>query len=300
MNKGITYLKATFAMLFWAITFVWIKVALETYRPYEIVLLRLILATVLLFAVMLITRHWERIRGRDLWQLMLVAFCEPFLYFVGEANGMQYVSSTLGSLVISTIPLVSAIGAWAILREKLTAWLIAGLLISFAGVAIMSMGSADMHATMKGIAFLLLAVFAGMFYAITVRRLTHIYSALTIVAWQSFFGMFYFLPLFVYYDWAHFSTVTHSLPGLATIVGMSVFASVGAFMLYTGVIRELGVIKSNVFTNLIPVFTVVLAYLILGDTLSPRSWLGLVLALTGLVISQLPDLKRLHRRIAKG
>jgi drug/metabolite transporter (DMT)-like permease len=283
-------------MLFWAITFVWIKVALITYRPYEIVFLRLVLACVLLFGVMALRRKWEKLRREDLLYLMLVAFCEPFLYFQGEANGMQYVSSTLGSLIISTIPLVSAVGAWLFLKEKVTPLLFLGLVVSFAGVAIMSLGEDDLQATLKGILLLLLAVFAGMFYAITVRRLTLRYSALTIVSWQSLFGMIYFLPFFLGYDWGHFSTVTHSPKGLATIAAMSVFASVGAFMLFTGVIRDLGVIKSNVFTNLIPVYTVILAFLILGDRFTLRSVAGVALTILGLMISQARDLNRLRRR----
>jgi drug/metabolite transporter (DMT)-like permease len=283
-------------MLFWAITFVWIKVALITYRPYEIVFLRLVLACVLLFGVMALRRKWEKLRREDLLYLMLVAFCEPFLYFQGEANGMQYVSSTLGSLIISTIPLVSAVGAWLFLKEKVTPLLFVGLVVSFAGVAIMSLGEDDLQVTLKGILLLLLAVFAGMFYAITVRRLTLRYSALTIVSWQSLFGMIYFLPFFLGYDWGHFSTVTHSPKGLATIAAMSVFASVSAFMLFTGVIRELGVIKSNVFTNLIPVYTVILAFLILGDRFTLRSVAGVALTILGLMVSQARDLNRLRRR----
>ena len=45
MKLWITYLRAIGAMFFWAITFVWYKIAFETYRPYEVVFLRLILAS---------------------------------------------------------------------------------------------------------------------------------------------------------------------------------------------------------------------------------------------------------------
>jgi len=297
MKNGFTYLKATFAMLFWAVTFVWIKFALQLYRPNEIVFMRLLLASLLLFAVMILSRHWQKISRRDLGRLMLVAFCEPFLYFVGEANGMQFVSSTLGSLVISTIPLVTAFGAWMFLRERITPWLFVGLIVSFAGVAVMSMDSADLSGTFKGIAFLMLAVFAGMFYGLLVKRLTHSYSALTIVAWQSLFGMLYFLPLLLIFDLKHFMSIQHQFLPLVAVIAMSLFASVGAFLLYTGVIRELGVIRSNVFTNLIPVFTVALAFVLLGDRLGSRSGFGLGLTLFGLFISQYPDLRQLHRRV---
>lgn len=295
MKLWITYLKAILAMLFWSLTFVWFKIAFVSYRPYEITFLRLLLAAVLLFVVMGISRQREKISRKDFLRLMLVAFCEPFMYFIGEANGMQYVSSTLGSLVISTIPLFAALGAWLILKEKLSGYLIWGLIISTLGVAIMSLGSSDLSATLKGVLFLLIAVFAGVFYGITVRNLTHRYRALTIVAWQCLFGLVYFLPLFLYYDGAHFFSMKHSATGLGTIAAMSIFASVGAFLLYTGVIRELGVIRSNVFTNLIPVFTVALAFFILGDRLTVYSTIGLMLTLVGLVLSQYKDLQKLHK-----
>ena len=296
MRSWLTYLKAALAMLFWAVTFVWIKVALVTYLPYEITFLRLVLASLLLFGVMFIFRQREKVERKDMLWLLLVAFFEPFLYFVGEANGMQHVSSTLGSLIIAIIPIVTAFGATLVLKEKLNPLLIVGLLVSFSGVALMSLVEPDLRGTLRGILLLLLAVFAGMFYAITVRRLTHKYRSLTIVAWQSFFGMLLTLPLFLYYDLQHFSTVRHDPMGLLTIAGMSIFASVGAFLLYTGVIRELGVIRANVMTNLIPVFTVLLAFLILGDKFTLFSLGGVALTILGLLISQYPDLKRLHRR----
>lgn len=296
MRNWIVYLRAIVAMLFWSLTFVWYKVVQNYYRPYEVVFLRLLLAATLLFGFMFLFRKRERVEGKDLLYLMLVAFFEPFLYFLGEANGMRFVSSTLGSLIISTIPLVTAIGAWAILREKVSPQLIVGLIVSFGGVALLSLAEPDLSGTAKGILLLLIAVFAGMFYGITVRRMTLKYRSLTIVAWQNAFGMLYMLPLFLIYDWGHFSTMRHNATGLLTIAEMSLFASLGAFLLYTGVIRELGVIRSNIFTNLIPVFTVFLAFLMQGDPLTAFALGGVGLTTLGLLIAQYPDLRKLHRR----
>jgi len=205
------------------------------------------------------------------------------------------VSPTLGSLIISTIPIVAAIGAWFFLKEQITIYIVIGLIISFSGVAILSFESPDLRATIKGILLLLVAVFSGMFYSITVRGLTHKYSTLTIVAWQSLFGMLFFLPFFLFMHAEDFVHKIHSAKGLITISAMSIFASVGAFMLYTGVIRDLGVIKSNVFTNLIPVFTVVLAYFILGQKVSLITVFGLGLTICGLMISHYKGFKLIRK-----
>ena len=171
MKLWITYLRAIGAMFFWSITFVWYKIAFQTYRPYEIVFLRLALGTVLLFSVMLISRHWQKMERKDVWRMLLVAFFEPFLYFLGEANGMQYVSSTLGSLIIATIPIFAAVGAWLLLKEKLSLYVIAGLLLSFSGVALLSFGSGELTATIKGILLLIVAIFGAVGYGLTVRKM---------------------------------------------------------------------------------------------------------------------------------
>ncbi|MEN6444496.1 MAG: DMT family transporter [Candidatus Cloacimonas sp.] len=292
MKPSLTYLKAILAMFFWSATFVWFKIAYQTYLPYEVTFLRLLLASILLFMVMLIGQKREKVQRNDFLQMMLVAFCEPFMYFIGEANGMRIVSSTLGSLVISTIPIISAVGAFFILKEKLPLCVVLGLIVSTAGVVVMSLGSSDLSATFKGILYLLIAVLAGVFYGISVRNLTLRYSPLTIVTWQNFFGMLYFLPLFLIVDGKHFFSIQHSAQGLVTIAAMSIFASVTAFILFTGVIRDLGVAKSNIFTNLIPVFTAILAFVILGDKLSLPGWIGLALAVLGLFLSQYPDWKK--------
>lgn len=300
MKLWITYIRAIGAMFCWAITFVWYKIAYESYRTYEVVFLRLLLASILLFALMTLTKHWQKLERNDLWRMMLVAFFEPFLYFNGEGNAMHFVSSSMASIIIATIPIFAALGAWLILKERITVYVILGIILSCIGVAIMSLGSGELRATFIGIMFLVIAIFGAVGYGLTVRPLTLKYSTLTIVAYQTLFGAVYFLPLFLIIDGPHFFTVTHSLRGLATIVAMSLFATIGAFVLFTDVIRSLGVAKSNIFTNLIPIFTVVLAYFILGDVIGIRTIIGLTLALLGLVLSQYADLKKLKQRYLMG
>ncbi len=287
----LSYIKAFVAMSFWALTFVWIKIALRWYHPITTIFLRLVLASALMFLVCIVTRHKEKPKREDFFQFLLLAFFEPFCYFLGEANGMLYVSATFGSLIISTIPLVTALGAWLFLKEKVSLLLFLGLVISFSGVALLALASPDLWVTLKGLLLMMFAVISAMFYAITVRKLALRYTAITIVTWQSFFGMLYFLPVFLALDGKNFIQMQHSATGLLTIAGMSVFASVLAFLLFTGVIRELGVIRTNLFTYLIPVITAFLAFFILGDKPTGRTFLGIFLVISGLAISQYKDLR---------
>ncbi len=300
MKLWVTYLRAIGAMLCWAITFVWYKIAYESYRPYEVVFFRLFLATIALFIFMLIARKGEKIQRKDLLHMMGVAFFEPFLYFIGEANAMQYVSSSFASIIIATIPIFAALGAWIILKEKLTIYVILGVIVSSLGVVVMSFGSGELRATLIGIMYLALAIFGAVGYGLMLRPLTLKYSTITIVAYQTLFGALYFLPIFLVMDGRHFLGIEHTLRGVSTVVAMSLIATIGAFVLFTDVIRVLGVARSNVFSNLIPVFTVILAYLILGQQIGLRTVLGLSLTLMGLLLSQYLDLKKLRQRYRMG
>ena len=64
---------------------------------------------------------------------MLATF-EPFLYFIGESFGLTYVSATVCSVLISTIPVIATLGAWLIFKERLKLINYAGIILSFVGV----------------------------------------------------------------------------------------------------------------------------------------------------------------------
>lgn len=291
MKLWITYLRAVAAAFLWGITFVWYKVAFEGgYRPYEIIFLRLLLASAILLILMNFQKGSFKLASEDILQMIAVAFFEPFLYFIGEANGMQYVSSSMGSILIATIPIVAAVGAWIVLKERLSKLVVGGIVLSCLGVVVITLGQGELSGSLKGVLLIFLAIIAAVGNGIVLRPLTLKYSTITIVGYQSIFGMLFFLPLFIFKDGSHFMSMQHSSEALLTIVAMSIFASVGAFLLYTDVIRKLGLAKSNVFTNLIPVFTVILAAIILKERIDLKTILGLGLVLGGLFLSQIEAL----------
>ncbi|MDA3837535.1 MAG: EamA family transporter, partial [Candidatus Delongbacteria bacterium] len=76
----------------------------------------------------------------------------------------------------------------------------------------------------------------------------------------------------------------------STLLYMSFFASVMAFVLIIIPIKKIGISKTNGFTNLIPVFTAVLSYFMLDEFFDARKILGIVIVLVGIFLSQLKGL----------
>lgn len=287
MDKLKLYIFAVFSMMFWSSTFVWFKVAYEHFEPFTIIFLRLLLAGILLELFVRLFRKNEKIKREDWKVFFLLSFCEPFCYFLGESFGLMFISATLASLIISTIPVFTPIFTYIFLKEKLTKWGLAGLLISFGGLLFIILENSDFSGSFLGVALEFFAVFSGIAYGIVVKKLTHKYSSITIVKIQSQIGALYFLPLFLLFDWSKFIATDHSFAAYQTIIKLSLFGSVAAFILFTEVVKGLGPTSANLFTNLIPVFTAVFAFFILDEQITTYKIIGIVTVIVGLFVSQI-------------
>jgi drug/metabolite transporter (DMT)-like permease len=78
---------------------------------------------------------------------------------------------------------------------------------------------------------------------------------------------------------------------------LAILASSLAFMLFTYGIKELGIVKANTISNSIPVFTTIFAYFLLDEQLTIINGLGIIIVLTGLLLSQLKKALHIRHRI---
>ena len=295
-KKGIVYLAIIFAMIFWSFSFVWVKEVYVAYGPLTTVFVRLLIATSLLIIYGRITRKLIKIERKDYRAFILLAFFEPFLYFMGESFGLQYVSSTMGAMIIATIPLFSPIAASRYYGEKLSIRNLIGIILSFLGVGIVVFDSSfNFIASPLGIALEFLAVFSAIAYTVVLKDLSHKYNPTTIITYQNFIGIFFFLPLWLIFESKTMFSTPFNLPAFIAILKLAIFASCIAFILYTYSIKNLGINNANMFINIIPVLTAIFAWYILDDALTMRKIVGIGVVITGLFIAQV----KMNRRIAK-
>ncbi len=292
------YIGLISAMFFWGLTFVFYKFAFDSFKPLTIILFRLLISIVFIYLAAKILRKSQKVRKEDMKYLLLLAFFEPFLYFLGETYGMELVSSTTAAVIIATIPLLVPFGASFFFGEKLSRINILGLLISTIGVvAVVSSGQADWGATLKGILLMLIAVLSAVGYTLLVKKLVNNYNGFTITLWQNGFGAIMILPFFLVFDFQHaVSTIPETNPLLALIY-LGVFGSSITFILFTRAVRELGAAKANIFANLIPVFTAITAYFLLKEEMPLLKIAGIILVLSGLILSQIKRLRKKNQLI---
>lgn len=297
-SRAGVYFSVILAMFFWGFTFVFFKIANESFRPISIVFLRLFVSIFFLFGFAILFKRLRKIRWKDQKWFLLLALFEPFFYFLGEAYGLTMVTATMGAVIISTIPLFVPFAAYFIFREELTLMNRIGLVISFAGVLMVILAkNQGISAEPKGIILMFVAVFSAVGYTMLVKLLADDYTPITITAYQSLYGLIMFIPLFLIMEVPVIDIKAASTKSLLAVSYLGVFGSGICFILITIGIRELGAARANVFGNLIPVVTAIVSYFLLKESMPVIKILGIIVVISGLLMSQVSGLRK---RMAPG
>jgi drug/metabolite transporter (DMT)-like permease len=291
MNKFKIYLFALLSMLFWAFSFVWVKIVYaHEYRPITTIFIRLVISSAILYFVIKLLKRGQKIERSDYGKFMLLALFQPFLYFLGESYALKETNfpSTVAAVIISTIPLITPFFSYVFVREKLSMINVVGLIISFCGILLMVVDpDFTFSASPLGILLEFSAVFSAIFYSVVVKKLAHRYSTFTIIKAQNVLGAVYFLPLFLIIDFRQFQAVKPDAELIYAMLMLAVFASSGAYLLFIPVVRELGINKSNMFTNFIPVFTAVTSFFVLSETFNVNKIIGMTTVIAGVIVTQI-------------
>ena len=274
-------------MLFWGLSFIGTKYSLQTLQPISIVLVRLIISCSFLIILGKLLGELNKLKKKHLLWFIILAFFEPFLYFIGETYGLKYVTPTIGSILISTIPLFVPWGAWLFFRDKINLKNFLGIVISVIGV-FFTMLNKDFQFTSSilGVSLVMVAVISAIAYTLIIRYIANDYSPLSIITYQNLLGIPFFIPLFFIIDFPTFSIASIDNSLWIVLLLLGIFPSSFSYMFYTYAVREIGVSRTSVFTNLIPIITAIASYFLFNEMLTFVKVMGILIVIFGLYIAQ--------------
>ena len=303
MSKIIPYITIILAMLIWAGSGIAVKEALVVFSPLTLIVLRFTIAVLLMAAVGMIFHRNEvlqlqRVDTKHILLFALGGLCQPFLYFIFETYTYQsFDSPTIAEAMLSTQPIMAPIFAFVLLREQVTANHIWGILISTLGMLILLLVGTNDYSIGNpwGILLAVLTVCMSVSYTVVLRRIPARYSSLTIVFYVQAFSLILF-----YLVWAvkgecvdflqNVPVLLNDTPNLLNsglaVLYLAVFSSVTAFILFCYTVREIGVTRANIFNNVRPVFTALLMWILFDEHLPLWKWVGIIVIIFGLFISQ--------------
>ncbi len=286
-NKTRSYIFVIISMIFWSFSFVWFKIANVIYDPITIIFLRLIISSTLLFSILILSKRFQKIKTKDLKFFVSLSFFQPFLYFIGESFGLQLISSTIVAVILSTIPIFTSIVAYFTYNEKPRLTTLLGMVISIFGICVMILdGNMNLKISPWGILLLLLAITAAIGYSFTLKNLVTKYSATNIVFYQNSIGIIYFIPVLLIFNYNKITNFEFNTDALLAILQLAVFASTLAFILFSNGLKQLGPVTSNIFVNIIPVFTALFSFLMGMEDIGFKQIISIIIVISGLFISQ--------------
>lgn len=300
MNSLKVYIKSVIAITLWGFSFLWSNQLLQLGIPMEFfVFVRILLAGLILLAINKIVGNDIRIRRKDLFGFVMLAMCEPFIYFICETYGIKFTESpTYSSLMIATTPIFSILAGVLIFREKFSLVNLFGVIVCLGGLVMVTLTASSIgQYFLLGLLLLLIAVFAEVGHASFTKSLSSGYPPFVIVMYQFLIGSVMFLPMFLSKGLRSFDVSVYlSWDVLSPILCLAVLCSVIAFSFWADSIKNLGVAKSSVFQAMNPVVTAIAGTLIGQESLRPLQWIGIVIAVVGVVLTQLGAKVRLSRK----
>lgn len=291
-NKAVVYLLSVLAIVLWGMSYIWSDRLIALGVPISyFVPLRIFVAGIILLLFNVLTKNFRPIARKDIWKFLLLALFEPLIYFFCETYGIKETGSpTISAMIIASVPIFS-VGAGALFfKERISILNGFGIAVTLAGICLVLLKQGGDEGVPQnfilGVVLLMIAVFSEVGHASLTKLLADGYKPQVIVMYQFLIGTVYFLPFFLTRGIENFDARLVSWEVLEPILCLAVLCSSLAFSLWAMAIKKLGVGKSSVFLAMMCVATALVAEVIGREHLSLFQWLGVLIAVLGIVLSQ--------------
>ncbi len=275
------------AMLLWASSFIALKIAFHSYDPMVVIFGRMLVASICFLVVGKRVTHALHYRKGDYKLLLFMCFCEPCLYFLFEARALVHTTASQAGLITAILPVLVMIAASQILKEHIKgrAWL--GAIIAVGGVCWLTLESnpsANGPNPILGNFYEFLAMICAAGYTISLKYLTSRYSPFFLTAIQAFTGCIFYFPL-IFLPSVHLPQAVHTTSAFA-IIYLGGVITLGAYGLYNYALKYVPANKAASYVNLIPLFSVILGWLFLGESLTTNQYFAAAVIIGGVSLSQ--------------
>ena len=273
------------SLALWGSAFAGIRAALAAYPPGELVLLRFLIASAALAMWALLTKM-PLPRARDLPGMTALGLIGIAGYQIALTFGQQTITAGASGMIITVAPVFMALLGRIFLHERLAilGWL--GMLVSFAGVAMVSFGeSGEKLGWSPGVGLVLFATFASSVFFVLQRPYLKRYSPFQMTAIGIWAGTALMAVL-----WWHdlIPAIRHApLAPTLTIVYLGVLPGALAYVLWAYALSRMPASLLGISIYLEPPIAIAVAFVWLGELPSGLTILGGVIAIGGVVISTL-------------
>jgi drug/metabolite transporter (DMT)-like permease len=258
------------------------RAAVPAFGPAPLVALRLALAALLLLPVLVLRGGLPALRAHPR-QLLVLGVPYTALPFMLLAYAALHLTAGLVAVLNATAPLFAALISHYLLKERMSALRAVGLVIGFAGVAVLMWGSASFKSG-SGMLAVAAVLCCSMMWGIggnyTRKHLAGA-DALVITVGSLLAASLFLAP----FAWASWPNENPSPRAWFEMTFLGVASSGLGFLLYFRLLRRIGPVRAISVTFLNPVVAMIAGVWYLGEAVSLQTMAGGAVVLVGTALS---------------
>lgn len=264
------------------------RFSLGQYAPLTLVSLRMLIASVIYFAVYAIRPERRFPSDTSLWaKAGLSGILSTAIPLSGFIAAMQYISSGMTGLLDTLVPVSVALLAHFLVGEKMTYSRALGTLIAFAGAGMLYIrgesGVADfVRADWRGYALAGIAILSSALGIIYGRHYLRDYNVVDVSAMRMIVATIVMLPVTWFISGYDLSRV--NIIGVGTLIYLASVGTFVAFMLDFFILKRFGAVPASLSIYVIPVAAITLGALVLREQVSTTMLLGMAIIFVGLIL----------------
>lgn len=277
----------------WASSLILAKIAfLEGLTPIIFVALRYTIACPFLIVAVYMSRRRSRLRGdiRSNWRIILLAgLTGPFLSQVLQYIGLSMTTASETILLLNMSPVFAVLMAAPVLKEKITSEKIGGLFLAAIGAGLIVLGGAPLNDAfdplhLLGNAIVIVSTFLFAVNGIAGKMAVKSVDAVSLTLYSTLFAVpFIWLSATFTEDITVILQLSMSV--WAIILWVGVVNTALAFILYYNAMNHIEASRIQIALNLITVWGVLMAFLVLGEPLFALQLVGGALTIIGVIIA---------------
>lgn len=273
----------------WGSTFVFTKMLLlDGLSPAQIFTLRFLIAYVLLLPLSLrkTSLFCSHSPVKDELLMVLLGLTGGSAYFLAENAALLYTTATNTSLIVCSCPLFTMLLVALIYRktERFTKIQVMGSVLACLGMAVVVLnGHFVLHLSPLGDMLAFAACLCWAVYSLLLKTLTQRYDTLFVTRKVFFYGLLTIIPYYLIVP-EELSTLHFSSSILVNILYLGVVASLFCYLVWNWVIKKLGAVVATNWVYFNPIVTILFAWWLLSEQITPWLLLGTLMILIGMYL----------------
>jgi drug/metabolite transporter (DMT)-like permease len=289
VRKLFLYVLLALTAFFWGSSWIVVKSLTADLDPILIATGRFLLVSLMFIPVALwLHLKGERLEGKDVGMLILLGIFGVVLLYILQYSGVNLTTAINASLMTTFNPAVTLLLSSFFLREKIDFKKVAAILIAFLG-AFLVITNGDMNFGTKmsditGSILSLLSTCCWAVYTVMSKKAVGSHSAIFLVVYASIFGTMLLLPVALLTPTAP-RLLSLSLHDAGWLFYLAVTCTVFGYFAWSYSLERIDASQAAIFIYLVPLSSILLSYIFLGEHLAPYSALGVLLIFAGVYYS---------------